>query len=145
MNFIVRLLNFSCPNFSILQLNSHFKVRNSQPARLSPAIYQTARQFIPKQVLKKRVFLLSLSLGPEGFEPTTKGLWVPCATAAPQARDDFFAIWFSIYSAWACVSAVRYPSRPLRKIINLSRRVLATGPWRFIRYLILTNKQIFSS
>ena len=28
-------------------------------------------------------------MGPEGFEPTTKGLWVPCATAAPQARDDF--------------------------------------------------------
>ena len=30
---IVRLLNFSCPKLSFQELNSHFAVGNSQPAR----------------------------------------------------------------------------------------------------------------
>ena len=38
-------------------------------------------------ILVKKIGLDEMSslffMGPEGFEPTTKGLWVPCATAAP--------------------------------------------------------------
>ena len=52
-------------------------------------------------------------MGPEGFEPTTKGLWVPCATAAPQARDDFlflFNFQFALAFGLAVARALSFPS-----------------------------------
>ena len=51
--------------------------------------YQTASVDVmdsnssPNIIKKTSKFGSLLYLGPEGFEPTTKGLWVPCATAAP--------------------------------------------------------------
>jgi len=40
----------------------------------------------------------------------------------------FKSIWLSIYICPGLAVAMRYPSHPLRKIINLARGVLATGP-----------------
>ena len=53
------------------------------------------------------------NLGPEGFEHTTKGLWVPCATAAPQARDDLlflFNFQFALAFGLAVARALSFPS-----------------------------------
>ena len=63
---VVRHFNFSCRTVQIQKKNSRFTVGNSHPAR----------QFILPKGTKKEPLssLFYISLGPEGFEPTTKGL-----------------------------------------------------------------------